>query len=131
MESFATGLKRIKAACDEAGCKVEFRSLEDGFVVVFYRRSNGAMSEKDINSLISDERMSELMSELRDDKRGTAIKQLLEYLVINDTITTSIGVEVTGKSEQQVRRYLKWLSEFGIIKKSKTTKGNVYKKVVC
>ena len=37
MESFATGLKRIKDACDKAGCKVEFETPDDGFVVIFYR----------------------------------------------------------------------------------------------
>lgn len=37
METFATGLKRIKDLCDEAGCKVEFRMELDDFVVVFYR----------------------------------------------------------------------------------------------
>jgi len=37
METFATGLKRIKELCDEAGCKVEFRAEKDDFVVCFYR----------------------------------------------------------------------------------------------
>ncbi|MCM1118055.1 MAG: hypothetical protein NC543_01660 [bacterium] len=37
MESFATGLKHIKDACDKAGCKVEFETPDYGFVVVFYR----------------------------------------------------------------------------------------------
>ena len=37
METFATGFKRIKDLCDEAGCKVEFRTEVDDFVVAFYR----------------------------------------------------------------------------------------------
>ena len=37
METFATGLKRIKDLCDEAGCQVEFRTETDDFVVAFYR----------------------------------------------------------------------------------------------
>ena len=43
MESFATGLKRIKDVCDKAGCKVEFEALDDGFVVKFYRRDKDIM----------------------------------------------------------------------------------------
>lgn len=39
MESFATGLKRIHAACKEVGCRVEFVQEMDGFVVKFYRRN--------------------------------------------------------------------------------------------
>ena len=38
MESFATGLKRIITACQEAGCKVEFEQQAYGFAVIFYRR---------------------------------------------------------------------------------------------
>lgn len=37
MESFATGLKRIQDACDEAGCKVEYRGDNRFFIVRFYR----------------------------------------------------------------------------------------------
>lgn len=37
METFATGLKRIKDLCDEAGCNVEFRMEQDDFIIVFYR----------------------------------------------------------------------------------------------
>lgn len=37
MESFATGLKRIQNACDEAGCKVEYYDDGYGFTVRFYR----------------------------------------------------------------------------------------------
>lgn len=39
-----TGLKRIKDACDKAGCKVEFETPEDGFVVVFYRHGSQKLS---------------------------------------------------------------------------------------
>lgn len=41
-------------------------------------------------------------------------------------ITTIKGMEVTGKSEAQVRRYLKVLTDCGVVKSKKTTKGNVY-----
>lgn len=44
MESFATGLKRIKDACDKAGCRVEFQTPDDGFVVVFYRHGTQKLS---------------------------------------------------------------------------------------
>ncbi|MBD5481569.1 MAG: hypothetical protein HDR15_03405 [Lachnospiraceae bacterium] len=37
MESFATGLKRIKDACDKAGCRVKFEMPDESFVVGFYR----------------------------------------------------------------------------------------------
>jgi len=54
------------------------------------------------------------------------IVKIMEYLEQNDEITTAKGVEITGKSEAQVRRYLKGLCNTGIIKSTRTTKGNVY-----
>ena len=42
MEAFATGLKRIQNLCDEAGCKVEFKTVQGGFVVCFYRKTKAA-----------------------------------------------------------------------------------------
>ena len=39
MESFATGLKRIQVACDEAGVRVEYFLDQYGFTVRFYRRA--------------------------------------------------------------------------------------------
>lgn len=53
METFATGLKRIKDLCDEAGCKVEFRTETDDFVVAFYRNLREEWNKVDDNSLDS------------------------------------------------------------------------------
>ena len=39
MESFATGLKRIQSACDEAGCEVKFDEQPYGFAVALYRKT--------------------------------------------------------------------------------------------
>ena len=50
METFATGLKRIKDLCDEAGCKVEFRTEVDDFVVAFYRNLREEWNKSDETS---------------------------------------------------------------------------------
>ena len=79
-----------------------------------------------IDSIISDERiMSEKMSELKKEP----IVQIVNYLKGNEEITTAKGMEITGKSEAQVRRYLKALCDLGMIKRTRTTKGNMYIKV--
>ncbi|MCM1500733.1 MAG: hypothetical protein NC124_19925, partial [Clostridium sp.] len=67
-----------------------------------------------------------IMSELMSGKMKEPVQRILEYLKSYDTITTAIGKEITGKSEAQVRRYLKVLIDCGIIKSKKTTKGNIY-----
>ena len=65
-----------------------------------------------------DKKISEIKSE--------PIVKIMEYLEQNNEITTAKGVEITGKSEAQVRRYLKGLCNAGILKSTKATKGNVY-----
>lgn len=44
MESFATGLKSIKEACDKADCKVEFETPDNGLAVVFYQHGTQKLS---------------------------------------------------------------------------------------
>lgn len=60
--------------------------------------------------------------------KNEAILKLVKYLEENGQITTDIGIEITGKSAAQVRRYLKSLCDIGMIEKSKSTKGNIYVK---
>ena len=45
METFATGLMRIKDLCDEAGCNVDFQTRLDDFVVVFHRNLRDVWSK--------------------------------------------------------------------------------------
>ena len=69
--------------------------------------------------------LNKKMSEIKNEP----IVKIMEYLKHHDEITTAKGVEITGKSEAQVRRYLKNLCNIGFIRSTKTTKGNVYIKV--
>ncbi len=69
------------------------------------------------------------MSGLLSGKMKEPVQQILEYLKNNDVITTTIRKEITGKSEAQVRRYLKALTDCGVIKSKKITKGNIYTRI--
>ena len=50
METFATGLQRIKELCDKSGCKVEFRPEQDDFTVIFYRNLRETWGEKNLGT---------------------------------------------------------------------------------
>lgn len=69
------------------------------------------------------------MSELMSGKMKEPVQQILEYLKDHATITTATGKKITGKSEAQVRRYLKVLTDCGVIKSKKITKGNIYERL--
>ena len=77
METFATGLKKIKTLCGEAGVRYEFKKEEYGFTVVFYRHCGegwGWSGEKDYvrdnvphgdpHSVLHEKTLEEIIEEL-------------------------------------------------------------------
>ena len=129
IEAWGRGFEKIKEACGlYDGPLPEYEINESGIMVLCKAcdRYLELLSGKEkVDSLISDERiMSEKMSELKKEP----IVKIVNYLKDNEEITTARGVEITGKSVAQVRRYLKTLCDLGIIKSTRTTKGNVYVK---
>ena len=74
--------------------------------------------EKNSNSAFFNKTLQQL--------KNDSIIKLIEYLDENEEITTAKGVEITGKSAAQVRRYLKALCKVGILKSTKATKGNIF-----
>ena len=129
IEAWGRGFDKIKEACARYdGPLPEYNISKSGVMVLCKAcdRYLKLLSGEENNSLISNER---IMSELMSGKMKKPVQQILEYLKYNDTITTMIGKEITGKSEAQVRRYLKALADCGVVKSKKTTKGNAYTKI--
>jgi ATP-dependent DNA helicase RecG len=126
IEAWGRGFEKIKEACAlYEGPLPEYEISASGIMVLckacdkYLELLSG---NKNIDSVIADERsMSELKKE--------PIVKIVNYLKGNEEITTAKGVEITGKSEAQVRRYLKVLCNLGIIKSNRTTKGNVYVRI--
>lgn len=130
IEAWGRGFEKIREACAlYDGPLPEYEINEAGIMVLCKacdRYLELIPAKKKVDSIISDERiMSEKMSELRKEP----IVKIVNYLKDNEEITTAKGVEITGKSEAQVRRYLKVLCNLGIIKSTRTTKGNVYVRI--
>ena len=130
IEAWGRGFEKIKEACAlYDGPLPEYRISKSGIMVLCKacdRYLDLLSGNEKIDSIISDERiMSEKMSELKKEP----IVQIVNYLKGNEEITTAKGMEITGKSEAQARRYLKALCDLGMIKRTRTTKGNMYIKV--
>lgn len=126
IEAWGRGFEKIKEACAKYDGRLpEYNISASGIMVLCKACDNylKLLNGNENNSLISDER---IMSELMSGKMKEPVQQILEYLKNNDTITTMIGKEITGKSEAQVRRYLKVLTDCGVIRSKKITKGNIY-----
>jgi len=126
IEAWGRGFEKIKEACAKYdGPLPEYNVSASGIMVLCKACDKylKLLSGDESNSLIPDER---IVSELMSGKMKEPVQKILEYLKDNDTITTAIGKEITSKSEAQVRRYLKALTDCGVIKSKKTTKGNMY-----
>ena len=130
IEAWGRGFEKIREACALYDGPLPEYEINEAGIMVLCKACDKYLelipAKKKVDSIISDERiMSGKMSELRKEP----IVKIVNYLKDNEEITTAKGVEITGKSEAQVRRYLKVLCNLGIIKSTRTTKGNVYVRI--
>lgn len=109
METFATGLKRIKDECDKAGCKVEFKAETDDFIVIFYRNLRKQWAGKPVASseLQSNEQDVYQNNKQRDNQNIS--KKRLEDIIIeeirkNEKVTREYIAQIAGVSEKTVER---------------------------
>ncbi len=126
METFATGLKRIKDLCDGSGCKVEFRMEQDDFVVVFYRNLRDEWS-KQSGSIKNgpDVHGSEQPGDYQETTKTTAmrIKDIMreEPTVSAAGIAKKIGLSLSG-----VQYHIKRLKASGEIRREGADFGGVW-----
>ncbi len=126
IEAWGRGFDKIREACAKYNAALPEYTISESGIMVLCKACDKylqLLTGNKNNSLISDKR---IVSELMSGKMKEPIQQILEYLKYNNTITTTKGMEITGKSEAQVRRYLKVLTDCGVIASKKTTKGNKF-----
>ena len=122
IEAWGRGFEKIREACAlYDGPLPEYEINEAGIMVLCKACDRYLELIPAKKKLIQSFQMSELRKE--------PIVKIVNYLKDNEEITTAKGVEITGKSEAQVRRYLKVLCDLGIIESTRITKGNVYVKL--
>ncbi len=113
METFATGLKRIKDLCDETGCKVEFRTEKDDFVVVFYRNLRETWKAEQNNK---DAEILKHQNDVLDDVLKDVLEnQIIQLLIENNRYNQKQIAIKTGRSIASIQRAMKRLSEQGKI----------------
>ena len=112
METFASGLKKIKTLCDEAGVKYEFQKEAYGFTVVFYRHcgegwawsGNQEDSQKDNQSASGT--LDGTLSP-SDDPKGYLKKLIMQ----NQKVTRKQMAASLGISERSIQRLLNSMPE--------------------
>lgn len=140
METFATGLKRIKDLCDTAGCKVEFKNEKDDFVVIFYRnlREIWKSSEKSqvgnykkTQKLVSNETsLKQVLKQVLKQADYDKLLVIIDRLEDADEISVKEVMELTGKSRTTAWRYIQLLVDSKILEVMGNTNKSVYKKII-
>ena len=112
METFASGLKKIKTLCDEAGVKYEFQKEAYGFTVVFYRHCgegwgwSGGQEDSQKDDQTASGTLNGTLSP-SDDPR-TQLKKLITQ---NKKVTRKQMAAALGISERSVQRLLNSMPE--------------------
>ena len=134
METFATGLKRIKDLCDEAGCKVEFRTEKDDFVVAFYRNlrdswnDNVTSSAKDgVKSDVDFGNTTKKLPRNYQETTKTTAEKIKEIMQENPVasaaqIAVKVGISVNG-----VQYHIKKMKASGEIERVGSDRGGHWK----
>lgn len=134
METFATGLKRIKDLCDEAGCKVEFRTEKDDFVVAFYRNLrdswNDIVTSSAKDGVKSDVNLGNTTKKLPRNYQETTktsaekIKEIMQENPVASAaqIAVKVGISVNG-----VQYHIKKMKASGEIERVGSDRGGHWK----
>ena len=117
METFATGLKRIKDLCDEARCKVEFRMEQDDFVVVFYRNLREEWNKsKDAKGDSLDSTTKRLPRDYQETTK-TSTEVIKDIMRKNPAISASEIAKMVGLSVSGVQYHIKKMKASGEIER--------------
>ena len=97
------------------GCKVEFRTEKDDFVVVFYRNLREQWAEEQKNK---DFEIPKHQNDVLDDVLEDVLEdQILKLLLENNKLKQKQLAQKTGRSIASVQRTMKKLSERGKIER--------------
>ena len=103
----------IKDLCDETGCKVEFRTEKDDFVVVFYRNLRETWKAEQNNK---DAEILKHQNDVLDDVLKDVLEnQIIQLLIENNRYNQKQIAIKTGRSIASIQRAMKRLSEQGKI----------------
>ena len=114
METFATGLKKIKDLCAEAGVKYEFKKEEYGFTVVFYRHcGDGWGWSSDAKDTASDNVAQDVAQNVVQTKELE--KLIYDSIRADSKVTRASIADKAGVSVKTVERKIKELDDIQYI----------------
>ena len=121
IESFGTGLKRIAEVCQEAGVLYEFKKLQTGFVVCFYRSSYYS------DECMSKVRVSTGKVRVTPQELTASQERIVSYLIENDRITNRDVCALLQVKDSRALKIMQEMCRKGILKKEGSYRDSCYK----
>jgi len=118
IESFGTGLKRIKDTCKDAGIRVEFQQLKRGFSVIFYRPGEQFLTTENDTDVVRSVVINVALSQSEQDA--------LSLIIDKPDITAEQIALTISKSTRTIQRYLSKMQDKNIIKRVGSTKSGYW-----
>ncbi|MFH1095507.1 MAG: ATP-binding protein, partial [Candidatus Micrarchaeota archaeon] len=112
IEKWGSGFKRMVDECEKAGVRVEFKKVETGFVVVFYRQKNGIESNQ------VPEKIPESTGKVPE-----KYQKIITVIVSEPEISRENLSEKTGLSAGTILSRLRWLMKKGLLRRVGPDKG--------
>ena len=136
IESYASGLPRVQAACDEAGVKIEYRKAPGGTLAVFHRNDPfaDAREASESDRMGSEEvpkrfrRGSEEVRQLLLSSNHLSDSQRKACLIAHDEscVTTNRLASELNVSDRSARKVIKSLMDRGILEAQGATTSRKY-----
>lgn len=115
MESYGTGISRIKDLCDEAGVEIEYIRVPSGTKLVFHR--NDAFAANSELPMRESARKCAKVRERFASQLTEAEMILAEHVEEKGSITTTDAMEVVGLQRRGTQKMLNRLIEAGALKR--------------
>ena len=115
MESFATGLKRIKNACDEFGCRLEFDKQLYGFAVIFYRNNDNLNVDSTPLEILTHQ--DDVLNEEINFGINETQKKIIAFLIGNPSATIQAISEMLDMTRRNTEINISKLKKAGLIER--------------
>ena len=124
----ATGFDKIREACAKYDAPLPEYDISDVGVMVLCKPCERYLRLLRCGeSVTSNDRY---MTDILTDREAKNMAAILDYLKDNASISNEKGRQLTGKSAATVKRYLKRLSDIGVLEQTGSNKNTLYIRVI-
>lgn len=133
IEKWGSGFRRITETCKEANVKVKFEIKKNGFMVIFYRKTDEELynltQNNSKNVALNDKNVALKLKEQYPKLRKVYI-DIIKIIVENNEVTQEEIADRLNKTRNSIYRNLKTLQNMGVLKREGSKKKGYWKVII-